>query len=226
MVRLILFDIDGTLIRSGGAGVQAFARAFAAEFGIVDGVERLIFAGRTDSGLAREVFEAQGVPATPENFQRFYDRYMFLLAERLNHTRGSVLPGVRDFLHQLETLPRPPLIGLLTGNIRLGAEIKLRHFGLWGKFHTGGFGDDHEDRNQIAAIARDRGSRVLGEKLRGEQTVVVGDTPHDVRCGRAIGAKVLAVATGGSKHKELAAQRPDWLVADLRGLPAAVVCGA
>jgi len=226
MVRLILFDIDGTLIRSGGAGVQAFARAFEAEFGIVDGVEQMIFAGRTDSGLVSEAFEAHGVPATPANHQRFYDRYMFLLAERLHHTSGGVLPGVREFLRQLEALPRPPLIGLLTGNIRLGAEIKLRHFRLWKHFHTGGFGDDHEDRNQIAAIARDRGSRLLGERLRGEQIVVVGDTPHDVRCGRAIGAKVLAVATGGSKQEELCAAQPDWLVLDLRGLSAAEVCGA
>jgi phosphoglycolate phosphatase len=226
MVRLILFDIDGTLIRSGGAGVQAFAGAFAAEFGIVDGVERIVFAGRTDSGLVREVFEAQRIPATPENHQRFYDRYMFLLAERLHHTRGSVIPGVREFLRQLEALHPPPLIGLLTGNIRLGAEIKLRHFGLWEHFHTGGFGDDHEDRNQIAAIARDRGVRVLGEKLRGEQIVVVGDTLHDVRCGRAIGAKVLAVTTGGNKPEELAPQRPDWLVPDLLALKAAKVCGA
>jgi phosphoglycolate phosphatase len=225
MVRLVLFDIDGTLIRTGGAGVRAFAQAFATEFGIVDGVAQLKFAGRTDSGLVREVFEAEGLPATKDNFHRFYDRYVFLLEEQLKESRGGAISGVWDFLRELEALPEPPLIGLLTGNIRLGAEIKLRRFGLWETFRTGGFGDDHEDRNQIAAIARQRGSRLLRQDLRGEQIVVVGDTPHDIRCGRAIGAKVLAVATGGSKMDELRSHEPDWLVADLGEVSARKVCG-
>ncbi len=223
MVRLVLFDIDGTLIRTGGAGVRAFAQTFAAEFG-VDGIEQLKFAGRTDMGLVREVFEANGIPGTSANYQRFFERYVFLLDDQLQHSHGQAIPGVREFLSQLQALPEPPLIGLLTGNIRLGAELKLRRFGLWDNFHTGGFGDDHEDRNQIAAIARDRGCRVLRENLRGEQIVVVGDTPHDVRCGRAIGAKVVAVATGGSGGQELRPHQPDWLVPDLRGLQAVQVC--
>jgi len=226
MVRLVLFDIDGTLIRTGGAGVRAFAQAFAAEFGIVDGVAHLKFAGRTDSGLVREVLEAQGIPATKDNFRRFCDRYVFLLEEQLQTSQGGAIPGVWDFLRQLEALPEPPLIGLLTGNIRLGAEMKLRRFGLWEVFRTGGFGDDHEERNEIAAIARERGCSALGENLRGEQIVVVGDTPHDVRCGRAIGAKVLAVSTGGSTEEELRVNEPDWLVGDLRELRAAEVCRA
>lgn len=225
MVRLILFDIDGTLIRTGGAGLRAFAQAFAAEFG-VDGIEGLQFAGRTDLGLVREVLEARGIPCTRANAQRFFERYVFLLDHQLQHSHGQAIPGVRAFLAGLQALPRPPLIGLLTGNIRLGAELKLRRFGLWETFRTGGFGDDHEDRNEIAAIARDRGCQVLGEKLRGEQIIVVGDTPHDIRCGRAIDAKVLAVATGGSHPEELGLHQPDWLVTDLRLLPAAEVCGA
>lgn len=226
MVRLVLFDIDGTLIRTGGAGMRSFARAFAAEFGIVDGVERMKFAGRTDTSLVREYFQLHGIPATAANFQRFFERYVFLLEDTLHQSHGGAIPGVREFLHQLQSLRRPPLIGLLTGNIRLGAEIKLRRFGLWENFHLGGFGDDHEDRNQIAVIARDRGRRVLRESLRGEQIVVVGDTPHDIRCGQAIGAKVLAVATGGSKLEELQPHQPNWLVADLRSLQAAEICEA
>ena len=205
--------------------MQAFAQAFFSEFGIVDGVARLKFAGRTDKGLVREVFEAQGVPVTEANFRRFYDRYVFLLHERLNDCRGGPIPGVQSFLQQLEALPQPPMLGLLTGNIRLGAELKLRRFGLWERFQTGGFGDDHEDRNQIAVIARERGCRVLGEDLRGEEIVVVGDTPHDVQCGRAIDARVLAVATGGSTYAELGQHQPDWLVEDLSALRAAEVCG-
>jgi phosphoglycolate phosphatase-like HAD superfamily hydrolase len=116
------------------------------------------------------------------------------------------------------------MLGLLTGNIRLGAEIKLRHFDLWEVFETGGFADDHEERDQIAAIAHERGSRLLNEDLRGEQVLVIGDTPLDIRCARAIGAKVLAVATGGHPLAELLAHHPDWAVGDLRKVKAAEVC--
>jgi phosphoglycolate phosphatase-like HAD superfamily hydrolase len=103
----------------------------------------------------------------------------------------------------------------LTGNIRLGAEIKLRHLHLWETFATGAFADDHEERGQIAAIARRRGSDILREELRDEQVLVVGDTPLDIRCARAIGAKVLAVATGGCTLEELKPHQPDWAVSDL-----------
>jgi phosphoglycolate phosphatase-like HAD superfamily hydrolase len=111
-------------------------------------------------------------------------------------------------------------LGLLTGNIRLGAEIKLRHFNLWDVFQTGGFANDHEDRNQIAAAARERGCRILGENLRGDQVLVIGDTPLDIRCARAIGAKALAVATGGAKLAELKLHQPDWAIPDLRAITA------
>jgi phosphoglycolate phosphatase-like HAD superfamily hydrolase len=117
------------------------------------------------------------------------------------------------------------MLGLLTGNVRLGAEIKLRRYNLWDVFEVGGFADDNEDRNQIAVAAFERGSRVLGRQLRGEEIVVVGDTPHDIRCGRFIGAKTLAVATGGAKLDELKKHQPDWAVEDLTRLSAREVCG-
>jgi len=224
MVRLALFDVDGTLIRTGGAGVQAFVRVFATEFGIRDGVEQTRFAGRTDPSLVRELFQRHGVPATEANFRRFFERYVFWLDHLLAGSRGGAIPGVREFLRDLQALPQPPLLGLLTGNIRLGAEIKLRRFGLWELFQTGGFGDDHEDRSQIAAIARARGCQALGQELLGEQVLVVGDTPHDIACARAIGARALAVATGGCKLEELKQHRPDWAVADLRHLDVRGVC--
>ena len=119
----------------------------------------------------------------------------------------------------------PPRLGLLTGNIQLGAEIKLRHFDLWKEFETGGFADDHEDRDQIAHAAWKRGGRVLGGELRGEEVLVIGDTPFDIRCGRAIGAKVLAVATGGATLEELERHKPDWAVKDLSCVTAQEVCG-
>jgi phosphoglycolate phosphatase-like HAD superfamily hydrolase len=225
MVRLVLFDIDGTLIRTGGAGVKAFAKVFSSEFNASDGFERLKFAGRTDLSLVREFFCFHQIPPTTENFQRFFDRYVFWLDHILVQSRSVVCPGAWEFIHGLQALPQPPLLGLLTGNIRLGAEIKLRHLDLWDVFATGAFGDDHEERAHIAAAARRRGSRILGNDLAGGEVLVVGDTPLDIRCARAIDARCLAVATGGHALAELELHKPDWAVKDLREITAEEVIG-
>jgi len=224
MVKLILFDIDGTLVHTGGAGVKAFAKVFATEFGVPNGTERIKFAGRTDVGLVREFFVANGIPPSAENFARFFERYVFWLDHILAQSKTEACPGIWELIRDLQTLPNPPTLGLLTGNIRLGAEIKLRHFDLWKEFATGAFADDHEDRDQIAHVAHQRGARVLQKQLRGEEVVVIGDTPLDVKCGRAIGAKVLAVATGGATLAELQQHTPDWAVADLHQLTAKEIC--
>ncbi|MCU0770318.1 MAG: HAD hydrolase-like protein [Verrucomicrobia bacterium] len=224
MVRVVFFDIDGTLVHTGRAGVKAFARVFATEFGAQDGTERMKFAGRTDVSLVREFFRIHAIEPSAANFQRFFDRYAFWLDHLIAECAGAPCRGILDFLDGLQALPNPPLLGLLTGNIRLGAEIKLRHFDLWELFVTGGFADDHEDRNGIAAAAYRRARRLLGDDLRPEEVVVVGDTPWDIQCGRSIGARVLAVATGGATLEELAAHHPDWAVEDLTRLQARVVC--
>lgn len=226
VIRLVLFDIDGTLIHTGGAGVKAFARTFATEFGISNGTERMKFAGRTDTSLVREFFMLHDIEESAENFQRFFDRYVFWLDHILDHSnRGGALPGVHEFIRGLNELASRPAVGLLTGNIRLGAEIKLRRYQLWEHFETGAFGDDHEDRNQIASIARERGGELLQEGLRGEQVLVIGDTPRDIECARAIGARTLAVATGGAQFDELKAHRPEWLARDLSEVSADEICG-
>lgn len=225
MVRLVLFDIDGTLIHTGGAGVRAFARAFAEEFSIPHGTERLRFCGRTDVSLVREFFVMNGIEPSAENFERFFRAYINQLQSHMRDCKGGICPGISDFIHALENMPQRPSIGLLTGNIRRGAEIKLGHFGLWQRFPFGGFADDHEDRDQIAAVARERGCKRLNCSLRGEEIVVIGDTPLDIRCGRAIGAKVLAVATGNISRAELAEHKPDWVVNDLTELSAEAVVG-
>jgi phosphoglycolate phosphatase len=225
MVKLVLFDIDGTLVHTGGAGIKAFAKAFAAEFNAPHGVEKIKFAGRTDVNLVREFFGIHNIAASPENFRRFFESYVFWLDHILAQSRTEACPGVFEFIEDLRALPNPPRLGLLTGNIRLGAEIKLRHFGLWDLFETGGFADDSEDRNQIAAAAHERGCRLLKGNLNGDEVLVVGDTPLDIRCGRAIRAKVLAVATGGATLEELRRHEPDWAVSDLRAVKAGEVCG-
>ena len=224
MVRLVLFDIDGTLIQTGGAGEKAFARVCATEFGISNGTQHLHFAGRTDPSIVRDFFLRHRIEPSMENFRRFFDRYVFHLDDMLRQLTGRVLPGVATLINELRQMHQRPAIGLLTGNIRLGAQIKLSHYQLWDAFQTGGFGDDHEDRNQIAIIARQRGSEFLRQKLTGEEIVVIGDTPRDIECARAIEARCLAVATGSYRIEHLREHRPTWAVDTLSQVSAEEIC--
>ena len=213
--RLVLFDIDGTLILTGGAGQQAFARVFASRWNIPNATQGIHFAGRSDRAIIRETFQRHGIPPTDENFQLFVDDYVFYLDHLLGTLPGRVLLGVQDLILRLQQHSRPPLIGLLTGNIRLGAQIKLTHYKLWDHFMTGGFGDDHDERAHIAAAAVERGSRLLGTPLHGDEILVIGDTPSDIACAQAVGARVLAVATGQYTLDQLKACGPTWVCEDL-----------
>ena len=132
---------------------------------------------------------------------------------------------MRHWLDGLGRSAPPPTVGLLTGNIRLGAEIKLRHYGLWEYFRMGAFGDDEADRNRLAAVARQRGEGLLGRGLRREEVLVVGDTPWDIACAKHVGARVLAVATGPYPVPALQAHQPDWAVPDLTHLSVGEVLG-
>jgi len=218
VIRVVLFDIDGTLIRTYGAGTKAFERTFATEFKIPRATETLSFAGRTDTSLVREGFQLHGIKPTPKNFRRFFENYVFWLDHLLQASNGGPCRGVRRRLRDFARLAQPPLIGLLTGNIRLGAEIKLRHYGLWNSFRMGAFGDDHEDRNELARIAQHRAGRLLRRRIAGDEILVVGDTPRDIACARSINARVLAVATGGFTTAQLRPHKPDWLVENLEGI--------
>ena len=204
--------------------MKAFARTFATEFGLHHGVEKLSFAGRTDTSLVREFFRLHELDPHPDNFARFFQRYVFWLDHFLHQLGGRALPGVGKLIAAMRALPEPPPLGLLTGNIQLGAEIKLRHLGLWEHFIIGAFGDDHEDRNQLAVIARARGSRLLNQNLRGDEILVIGDTPLDIACARAIGARCLAVATGGHTIDELRQHSPTWVLEDLQRASAREIC--
>jgi phosphoglycolate phosphatase-like HAD superfamily hydrolase len=224
MVRLVLFDIDGTLIQSGGAGEKAFAEVARTTFKLPNGTKDLHFAGRTDLAILREMFERHGIATTPGNFETFFDAYVARLRTMITEISGRVLPGVEPWINALQSMAEPPMLGLLTGNIRRGAQIKLTHYKLWHYFQTGGFSDDHENRCDIAAVARDRGSKLLNRKLSGDEILIIGDTQHDITCGQSIGARVLAVATGMYDSNALACHKPTWCVPTLEHITPAEVC--
>jgi phosphoglycolate phosphatase-like HAD superfamily hydrolase len=208
MTRVVLFDIDGTLIRTGGAGVRAFARTAELAFGRAGGTATLRFHGRTDTSLVREFLGLHDFADTPDLRDHFLATYLFLLDEELERQRGETCPGVRELIASLRALPNPPLIGLLTGNVRVGAALKLAAHGLDSDFLLGAFGDDHENRNELAAIAQKRAAQMLGAPVAGAEIIVIGDTLADIECAHAIGARCVAVATGGDSLPQLLAHSP------------------
>jgi phosphoglycolate phosphatase len=222
-MEAVLFDIDGTLIRTGGAGIRAFAMAAEQVHGLPGGTAHMVFHGRTDTSLVREFLRHHGLPETPGDMERFLDAYLALLGQLLAEHAGEACPSVWSFIEACRALERPPLLGLLTGNVRRGAELKLRAHGLWDVFETGGYGDDHEDRDRVAAAALERVIERLGHPVRPHDVVVVGDTPKDIQCARAIGARVLAVATGAFGVEELRTFQPDWVVDDLGRIPPGIL---
>jgi phosphoglycolate phosphatase len=213
-MHVILFDIDGTLISTGGAGKAALEAVLASEFGIGNLIERLSLSGRTDRAIISDLFDLYGIDESPDNWQRLREGYLRHLPACLGRVRGQVLPGVVELLEMLRGRPHTA-VGLLTGNLRAGARAKLEHYGLLHHFAFGGYGDDHLDRDDVAREAWAEVRRQFNGTVPAERVWVVGDTPLDVRCARAIGAKAVAVATGWHSHDELARAQPDLLLGDL-----------
>ena len=173
-----------------------------------------MFAGRTDRAIAEDVFKAHGIENNRANWLAFRRSYLQQLRISLPQHSGQILTGVVELLEHLRRIPDHHL-GLLTGNIREGAKEKLRHYGLWDRFDFGGFGDESVSRDDVARAALADATRHLSHEILPNDVYVVGDTVHDIRCARAIGARAIAVATGGSTYDELAAESPDHLWADL-----------
>jgi phosphoglycolate phosphatase-like HAD superfamily hydrolase len=209
-----LFDIDGTLLSSGGAGKHAMYAAIASEFGVADLNDGVPFAGRTDRAIGRDLFLQHGLDDSPENWRRFVRAYLGHLPQSLRERPGRVLPGVRSVLAELGARS-DVIVGLLTGNLRHGARAKLNHYGIDSYFQFGGFGDNHLDRNNVACEAIQALSAHASVPIAVEHVWVIGDTPLDIHCARSVGARVLAVCTGFHAAAELAAERPDLLLSDL-----------
>ena len=210
---LLLFDIDGTLLTTGGCGERALRLAVRDAFGVEDDLREIEIAGRTDTGIARQLLRKHGREETAEGVSAVLENYLRHLPVLLRETQGRLLPGVEALLPLLK--PRGDVVlGLLTGNIERGAEHKLSHYGVWQYFGFGAYADDHHERDRLGPFALAR-ARERGHTIALARTFVIGDTPHDISCARAIGAKVLAVATGGFRTEQLAPHTPDILLEDL-----------
>lgn len=211
---LLLWDIDGTLIQSGGAGERALTAALREEFGISGTLEDIELAGRTDQWIARRILAKFAVPETPQNITRYLDGYLRALPGELVNPGAKILPGVRELLLQLAAR-KDVAQGLLTGNLRRGAEIKLGHHQLWAHFEFGAFADDAELRNELGPHAVRRANLHHSVQFSADRVFVIGDTPHDIACGKTIGAQTIGVATGGFSVAELKSCEPTAVLSDL-----------
>ena len=209
---VILFDIDGTLIRSGGAGKLAMARGLKSAFGLTEINDNVPYAGRTDRGIGFDLLRAHRLDETEANLQALQAAYLDALPASLVELGGSICVGIPAILEELTKRDNVQL-GLLTGNTLAGARIKLRHFGLWHHFACGGYGDDHHERDDVARSAVAAMKRHVKREIERNELWVIGDTPLDIQCGRAVGATVVAVATGWHAIDELS--HADHVFSDL-----------
>jgi phosphoglycolate phosphatase len=215
-LKLLLFDIDGTLLHSGGAGKRAMERSFEKTFGIADGLSRISLMGRTDSSILREALDEQGLAWNENEAERFREYYFLFLDEELDipNPQKRLCPGIRPLLEAVNGKTNLEM-GLLTGNWRYGAFLKLREFGVEEYFPFGAFADDSEDRNKLVPVAMERFKGRHNADISPENVYVIGDTPFDILCAKPHGCRTVAVATGIHTREQLEEHKPDFLFEDL-----------
>jgi len=215
-MKLLLFDIDMTLINTAGAGKTAMETTFVRLFSATNGLNQISFAGRTDRAILRDALAVNDLAWSTEREDAFKRMYFDLLQAELSQPgkNARVLPGIAEILDELRSESRV-VLALLTGNWQEGARIKLGHFGLYDYFRFGAFADDSEFRNDLPAVAAQRYREQTGKSVAQEDIYVIGDTPLDVACAKSYGAQSIAVATGFFSPDELRESQPDYLFDDL-----------
>jgi phosphoglycolate phosphatase len=212
-MKLFLFDIDGTLLTTDGAGRAALKTAGTDLFAIEEDLRTISVSGSTDTAIVQEILLHHSLEASTANVNRYLGGYLVWLKQHLASQSGAILPGAISLLDVLAQDGQG--IGLLTGNVRRGAEIKLTAHGIWDRFSFGAFGDDNSDRNQLGPIAKRRAEAALNTEFPVHDIFVIGDTPKDIACARSFGAVAVAVATGRYSLANLSEHEPDHLCRDL-----------
>ncbi|WP_297212207.1 MULTISPECIES: HAD family hydrolase [Thermodesulfovibrio] len=213
-MKLLLFDIDGTLISAGGAGTRSLNRAFEKVLGIREAFVNFEMAGKTDIQIIKEGLKLHGIIPEKNLIDDLIDSYLMFLQVEINNNSKHIKPGVVDFINFMTGSFSYPM-GLLTGNLEKGARIKLEPFALNSYFPFGAFGSDHENRNNLLPIAVERYEKFFKKPINFSDCIVIGDTPRDVACAKPYGAKVIAVATGPFTREDLQKTDADVVVENL-----------
>ena len=215
-MKLLLFDVDLTLINSSGAGRRAMTLAFEKVFEKKNGLKNVNLAGRTDPQILKDALNRKGLEWQPESEERFKHAYFELLKNEIEkpNYRTQIMPGISKILSILSSYS-DMILGLLTGNWRQGAMIKLGHFNLTHFFQLGAFADDSDIREELPQFAAQRLEETFGIPIPPKDVFIIGDTPLDVACSKPFGAKSIAVATGFFSYEELEAANPDYTFENL-----------
>jgi phosphoglycolate phosphatase-like HAD superfamily hydrolase len=211
-MKLILFDVDGTILLSGGAAIRAINRVFKKTYIIENAMDGIKPDGMTDLLILRDMFN-KGLKRDflPEEAEEIFKDYILFLEEEMTNSEGfKIMPGISELLEVLSKR-KDLALGIATGNVEKGAWIKLKHSKLDSYFKFGGFGSDSENREQLIRIAIERGQTLFNEGREFEEVFVIGDTPFDITHGKAAGAKTIAVATGSYSVEDLEKYNPDYL---------------
>ncbi len=215
MNKLLLFDIDGTILNTGGAGKRSMIKAFEEVYGVPNGFHNIHMSGKTDPMILREALSQVGLPLDEDLLELFKQRYFELIEVEIEkpNPKKRLMPGIGELILYLSERD-DVILGLLTGNWKHGAALKLDHFSLYRYFKLGAFGDDSIDREKLLPFARERFERFYNDPVPAKNIFVIGDTPRDIQSAKPHGVRTVGVATGTYSPHQLRAEKPDFLFED------------